>query len=123
MEPRGDQEFLEADVTVAGNQLALSLNNKVIADILSRLPPYRQRLPPKMPRAANRTVLGGILIRILQSTSDNKLITMCILGLRYEAQHYHLEDYLVPIQASDSPSPTPSTRKRRNGCRGGTGKS
>ena len=67
MEPRGDQEFLEANVTVAGNQLALSLNNKVTADILYRLPPYRQRLSPKMSRAANRTVLSGILTRILQS--------------------------------------------------------
>ena len=39
MEPRGDQEFLEANVTVAGNQLALSLNNKVAAGIVYRLPP------------------------------------------------------------------------------------
>ena len=98
MEPRGDQESIEANVTVAGNQLALSLNNKVTADILYRLPPYRQRLSPKMPRAANRTVLSGILTRILQSTSDNKLVAMCILALQYEAQHYHLEGHL-PEQA------------------------
>ena len=31
----------------------------------------------------------------IQSTSDNKLITMCILALQYEAQHYHLEDHLL----------------------------
>ena len=98
MEPRGNQEFLEANVTVAGNQLALSLNNKVTADILYRLPPYRQRLSPKMSRAASRTVLSGILTRIVQSTSDSKLITMSIPALQYEAQlprHYHLEDHLL----------------------------
>ena len=96
MEPRGNQEFLEANVTVhvAGTQLALSRNNKVAADIVYRLPPYRQRLSPKMPRAANRTVLSGILTRILQSTcSDNKLITMCILALQYEVRHCHLEGH------------------------------
>ena len=61
-EPRGNQEFLEANVTVAGNQLALSINNKVTADILYRLPPYQQRLSPKMSRAANRTVLVTSLL-------------------------------------------------------------
>ena len=71
--------FRLANVTVAGGQLAFSLNNKVTADILCRLPPYRQRPSPKMPRAANRTVLSGILTRILQSTSDSELITMCII--------------------------------------------
>lgn len=95
MEPRGDQQFLEANVTVAGNQLALSLNNKATADILYRLPPYRQRLSTKMSRAANRTVFSGIITRILQSTSDSKLITMCILALQYEARDYHLEDLLL----------------------------
>ena len=39
MEPWGDQEFLEANATVEGNQLALSLNNKVAAGIVYRLPP------------------------------------------------------------------------------------
>ena len=77
-EPRGDQEFLEANVTVAGNQLALSLNNKATAGILYRLPPYRQRLSTKMSRAANRTVFSGILTRILQSTTDDRLIAVCI---------------------------------------------
>ena len=48
-----------------------------------------------MARAANRTVLSGILTRVLQSTSDNKLITMCILALQYEAQHCPLEDILL----------------------------
>ena len=50
-----------------------------------------------MSRAANRTVLSVILTRILQSTSDSKLITMGILALQYEAQHYHqvLEDRLL----------------------------
>ena len=95
IDPRGNQEFLEANVTVAGNQPALSLNNKVAADILYRLPPYRQRLPFKMSRAANRTVLSGILNRILQFTSDSKLITMCILALEYEARHYLLEGHLL----------------------------
>ena len=47
-----------------------------------------------MSRAANRTVLSGILTRIVQSTSDSKLITMGILALRYEARHYHLEGHL-----------------------------
>ena len=62
MEPQGNQEFLEANVTVAGNQLALNINNKVTADILYRLPPYQQRLSPKMSRAANRTVLVTSLL-------------------------------------------------------------
>ena len=48
-----------------------------------------------MSRAANRTVLSGILTRILQSTSDNKLIAMCIVALQYEARHYHMEDHLL----------------------------
>ena len=95
MEPRGNPEFLEAIVTVAGNQLALSLNNKVTAGTLYRLPPYRQRLSSKMPRAANRTVLSGILTQIVQSTSDSNLITMCMLALRYEARHCHLEGHLL----------------------------
>ena len=45
MEPQGNQDFLEANVTFSGNQLcklALSLNNKVVVDALYRLPPYRQ---------------------------------------------------------------------------------
>ena len=87
--------FLEANVAVAGGQLALSLNNKVAAEILYKLPPYRQRLSPKMSRAANRTVLSGILTRILQSTSDSELITTCILALRYEAQHHKLDGCLL----------------------------
>ena len=93
MEPRGNQEFLEANVTVAGNQLALSLNNKVTADILYRLTPYRQRLSPKMSRATNRTVLSGILTRIVQSTSDSKFVAMCILALQYETRHYWRTTY------------------------------
>ena len=32
MEPQSNQEFLEADLTVAGNQLALSPNSKVTTD-------------------------------------------------------------------------------------------
>ena len=42
-------------------------------------------------------MLNGILTRIVQSTrlSDSKLITMCILALRYEARHYHLEGHLL----------------------------
>ena len=34
MEPQGNHEFLEANVTVSDNQLALSLNNKVVVDAL-----------------------------------------------------------------------------------------
>ena len=48
-----------------------------------------------MSRAANRTVLSGILTRILQSTSDSELITTCILALRYEAQHHKLDGCLL----------------------------
>ena len=95
MEPRGNQEFLEANVTVAGNQLALNLSNKVTAGILYTLPLCRQRLSPKLSSDANRTVLSGILTRILQSTSDSKLITMCILALQYDDRHYHLEGHLL----------------------------
>ena len=95
MEPQGNQELLDANVTVAGSQLALSLNNKVTTDILYRLPPYRQRLSNKVFKAANKAVLSWILTRILQSTSNDELITMCILALSYEAQHYKLQDCLI----------------------------
>ena len=95
MEPRGNQEFLETNTTVAGGRLALSLNNKVTAGILYRLPPYPQRPSAKMSTAANRTVLSGILTRILQSAIDSELITMCILALRYEAQHYKPDGCLL----------------------------
>ena len=76
MGPRGNKEFLEANVTVTGNRLALSLSGKVAANILCRLPPYRQKLSLEMSRDANRIVLSGILTRILQSTIDSKLTTM-----------------------------------------------
>ena len=42
MKSQGNQEFLEANVTVSYNQLALSLNNKVVADASYPMPPYRQ---------------------------------------------------------------------------------
>ena len=61
-------------MTVSGNRLAVSLNNKVVADALYRLPPYRQRLPTKVPRAVSRRVMQGILTRILQSTSSDELM-------------------------------------------------
>ena len=47
MEPRGNQEFLEANVTVADDHLALSLNDKATTDILYRLPPYDRGCPPR----------------------------------------------------------------------------
>ena len=75
MAPQGDQEFMEAKLCdcgcVEGGQLALSLNNKVTADILYRLPPYRQRLSPKMSRAANRTVAS-----LLEHCSLQGLVTV-----------------------------------------------
>ena len=76
--PQGNPEFLEADVTVAGSQLALSCspNNKVTTDILYRLPPYRQVLSNKVSNAANKAALSGFFTRILHSTSDDELITM-----------------------------------------------
>jgi hypothetical protein len=95
MEPQGNQEFLEANVTVSDNQLALSLNNKVVVDALYRLPPYRQRLSTKVSRAANRRVMQGILTRIIQSTSSDELIVTGILALRYEAQYYQMQDSLI----------------------------
>ena len=91
MEPQGNQEFVEANVTVAGSQLALSLNNKVAIDIMYRLPPYQQKLSSKVSKA----VLSGILTRVLQSTNDDELGTICILALSYEAQHYKLHDCLI----------------------------
>ena len=94
MEPQGNQEFLEANVTVSGNQLALSLNNKVVVDALYRLPPYRQRLSSKVSNAANRRVLQGILTRIMQSTSSDELIVTGVLALHYEARYYEIKDSL-----------------------------
>ena len=76
MEPQGNQEFLEANVTVTGNQLALSLNNKMVVDALYRLPPYRQRMSPKVSNAANRRVLQVTLTRIVQSTNSDELIVL-----------------------------------------------
>ena len=104
MEPQGNQEFLEANVTVhvSGNQLALSLNNKVVVDALYRLPPYRQRLSTKASRAANRRVVQGILSRIMQSTSSDELIVTGILALRYEAQYYKIHDSLIRQDVSQA---------------------
>ena len=95
MEPPGNQEFLEANVTVSGNQLALSLSNKVMVDALYRLPPYRQRLSSKVSNAANRRVLQGILTRIMQSTSSDVLIVIGVLALQYEARYYRIKDALL----------------------------
>ena len=80
---------------VTGNQLALSLNNKVVVDALYRLPPYRQRLSSKVSNAANRRVLQGILNKIVQSTSSDELTVTGVLALRYEAQHYKITDSLL----------------------------
>ena len=97
MKPQGNQEFLEANVAVSGNQLALSLNNKVVVDALYRMPSYRQRLSTKVYRAANRRVmqLEGILTRVMQSTSSEELIVTGILALRYETQYYKIQDSLI----------------------------
>ena len=97
MEPQGNQEFLEANdiVTVSGNQLALSLNNKVVVDALYRLPPYRQRLSSKVSNAANRRVLQGILTKIMQSTSSDELIVTGVIALQYEARYYSIKDSLL----------------------------
>ena len=84
-------------MTVSGNQLALSLNNKVVVDALYRLPPYRQRLSSKVSNAANRRVLQGILTRIMQSTSSDELIVTGVLALQYEARYYKIKDSLLMI--------------------------
>ena len=95
MEPQGNQEFLECNVVVSGNQLALSLNNKVVVDALYRQPPYRQRLSSKVSNAANRSVLHGILTRIMQSTNSDELIVTGVLALQYETRHYKIKDSLL----------------------------
>jgi hypothetical protein len=95
MEPQGNQEFLECNVVVSGNQLALSLNNKVVVDALYRQPPYRQRLSSKVSNAANRSVLYGILTRIMQSTNSEELIVTGVLALQYETRHYKIKDSLL----------------------------
>ena len=89
MEPQGNQEFLEANVTVSGNQLALSHNSKVAVDALYRLPPYqrpRQGVPSKVyvSNSTNRRMLQGILTRIMQSTSSDEL-TVAVLAMQFEA--------------------------------------
>ena len=95
MEPQGYQEFLEANVIVSGNQLALSLNIKMVVDALYRLPPYRRRLSSKVSNAANWRGLQGVLTRIMQSTSSNELIVTGLLALQYEAQYYRIKDSLL----------------------------
>ena len=60
MEPQDNQEFLEANVTVPDNQLALSLNNKAVVDAFYRLPPLPTET--EVSRAANRRVTQGALI-------------------------------------------------------------
>ena len=86
-------------MTVSGNQLALSLNNKVVVDAIYRLPPYQQRLSSKVSNAANRRVLDlqGILTRIMQSTSSDELIVTGVLALQCqcEARHYKIKDSLL----------------------------
>ena len=92
----GYQELIEANVTAPSGHMALRLNTTTqFADILYRFPPYRQRHSPQMQRAANKPPLNGILTRILRSTSGSELITMCVLALRYKAQHYKQEGCLL----------------------------
>ena len=110
MEPHGNEEFLEANVTVSGNQLALSLNSKVVVDALYRLPPYRQRLSTKVSCAANMRVLKMLLIRIMQSTSSDGLIVTGISALRYGAQHYKLLRYRT---RSGKLYPKPKSRQEK----------
>ena len=66
-----------------------------------------------MSRAANRTVLSVILTRILQSTSDSELITMCTLALRYETRHYKLDACLLK-QVINQAQATARERKESN---------
>ena len=94
MEPHGNQEFLEANVTVSGNQLALSLNSKLLVDALYRLPPYRRWLSSKAPAAANRSVLQAALARTTQSTSSNELIVTGVSALQYGARYYRIKGSL-----------------------------
>ena len=95
MEPQGNQAFLECNVVVSGNQLALSLNNKVVVDALYRQPPYRQRPSSKVSNADNRRVLHGILTRIMQSTNSDELIVTGVLALQYETRYYKINDSLL----------------------------
>ena len=39
--------------------------------------------------------MQGILTRIMQSTSSDELIVTGVLALRYEAQHYKIQDSLI----------------------------
>ena len=55
------------------------------------MPSYRQRQSTKGSRAANE----GILTRIAQSAISDELIVTGILALRYEAQHYKIQDSLI----------------------------
>ena len=95
MEPQCNQEFSEANLSVSGNRLALRLNNNVVVDALYQMPPYRQKLPTNVSRAANRRAIQGILARIMQSTSSEELIVTGISALRYEAQYYKIRDSLI----------------------------
>ena len=98
-------------MTVAGTQLALSLNSKVAVDALCRLHPYsyRQRLPSKVPNAANRRVLQGTLTRIVQSTSSDGLVVKGVPALPHEAHHYKRTHH----SAKCHPKPKPRKERER----------
>ena len=89
MEPQVNQEFLEANGTVSGNQLDLSLNSKVVMDALYRLPPYRQRLSSKVSNASNRRVLQGILSRTMQAARTDELIVTGVSALHKPCNMKH----------------------------------
>ena len=110
-------------MTVAGNQLALSLNSKAAVDTLCRPPSYRQSPPTKVPNGANRRAPEGILTVMPQSTSSGGLVVTGGDGPTAR-DPWPAPKGKGPITwPSAIPRPSQGKRKKGKQCRKGTGTS
>ena len=85
LEPRGDQDFLEARV-FQGEELSMMLNNKVAADIATGKPPYRQRIPRAntVPRRTLKAMVRNLILRCIQSATSPAMLFRSLDEARQE---------------------------------------
>jgi hypothetical protein len=85
LEPRGDQDILEARV-FQGEELSMMLNNKVATDIAAGIPPYRQRIPQAntVPRRTLRAMVGNLILRCIQSATSGAMLARSLVEARQE---------------------------------------
>ena len=96
VEPEGDQEFLEAKIYSKGTRLWAKLNNKVVADGMQGVAPYRRRLP--LAEATNQNdrakLIAGTIVRIRQIGEANTLLqSLAELKLEAMLAGYGEQDY------------------------------